>query len=151
MSCDVKRTTEIFELEGSRSLRASCVIRRILNSLLNFTGSWSRETKTWEMQSLLVEFVDTLAAAFWINWRIFSELFGHPAKMPLQWCNLDVTKAWTFLFFCISLGQNPSEFGNTSKMKRKAPLDICFTCGLKDLRILVKKDSKVLHRCTQDQ
>lgn len=59
----------------------------------NSTGSKRREANAGEVQSLFS--VSTLAAAFWISWKLFTELLGHPDNKELQKSSIEVTNPWT--------------------------------------------------------
>ena len=71
----------------------------------------------------MAELVSTLAAALWISLSILRELFGHPAKIPLQKSNLDVTNVSTIylVIFNIALGYYVSDFGRVTKDEKESP------------------------------
>ena len=81
--------------EVPRLLRAIYVRSRILNSVLNFTGSQCREAKTGVIWFLLLVPVSTHAAAFGTSWRLFTDLLGHPDNIELHQSSLEVPNAWT--------------------------------------------------------
>ena len=71
--------------------------RRILNSILDLTGSQCSEANTGVMCSLLFVLVRTRAAAFWTSCRVFNDFLLEPDNKELQKSSRDVTKAWTSL------------------------------------------------------
>ena len=111
--CSVRKMSYNKRYDGARSLRALYVRRRILHSILNLTGSQWREAKTGEIWSLLLVLIRTLAAAFWISWRLFREFVRQPNNKELQSSHLEVKNAWTSF----------SATGHSKPIKYKKKLD----------------------------
>ena len=70
--------------DGAILLRALKVRRRILNSILDLTGSQCSEANTGDMCSLFFVLVRTRAAAFWTSCRVFNYFLLEPDNKELQ-------------------------------------------------------------------
>ena len=75
---------EIFKIWWSSVIKSFICEEKNLKFYSKFNwGQWS-EAKTGETWSLLLVLIRTLAAAFWISWRLFREYVGQPNNKELQ-------------------------------------------------------------------